>query len=111
MMTSHYPTAAYGDGSALLAIALEEPAGPDMAGRLNGFAILLSSNLPEAELRAAFIREGRVFDYATWLSRVFWVFPNHSLVSEMDESLRVRYFRSGDWQHIAMALYAASTMA
>ena len=108
MMTSHYPTAAYVDGSALLAIALDEPAGPDLARRLDGFATLLSSNLLEAELRAAFIREGRAFDYATWLSRVFWVFPNRSLGGEMDEALRVRYLRSGDLLHIATALYAVS---
>lgn len=108
-MLSRQPTAAYVDGSALLAIAFDEPAGPDIAHRLNGFAILLSSNLLEAELRAAFIRERRSFDYARWLSRVFWVFPNRSLGREMDVALQVRYLRSADLLHIATALYAASS--
>ena len=53
---------AYVDTSALVAIAFEEPGGSQAGERLEGFSRLLSSNLLEAELRAAFARERQKFD-------------------------------------------------
>lgn len=49
---------AYVDTSALTAVAFEKPGGAGMATRLDEFSRLLSSNLLEAELRAACAREG-----------------------------------------------------
>ena len=107
-MTSQPPTDAYVDGSALLAVAFEERDGPYIARRLAGFTTLLSSNLLEAEMRGAFVREGREFDVGR-LSRILWVFPDRSLGPEIAAALRVRYLRSSDLWHIATALYAART--
>lgn len=52
----------YVDTSALVAIAFDEPEGAQTSERLEGFSRLLSSNLLEAELRAAFAREQQEFD-------------------------------------------------
>ena len=43
----------YVDTSVLTAIAFDEPGAPALAGRLDDFTRLVSSNLLEAELRAA----------------------------------------------------------
>ena len=48
---------AYVDSSALAAIAFDEPHASALASRMDGFDRLISSNLLEAELRAAFMRE------------------------------------------------------
>ena len=49
-------TVAYVDTSALVAIAFGEPGGAALGRRLGTFSVLLSSNLLEAELRAAYSR-------------------------------------------------------
>ena len=48
---------AYVDTSALVSIAFNERGGTSLARRLDNFSHLLSSNLLEAELRVAFVRE------------------------------------------------------
>ena len=48
---------AYVDSSVLTAIAFDEPGATAHARKLDGFARVISSNLLEAELRAAFARE------------------------------------------------------
>ena len=101
------PTAAYVDGSAILAVALGEPAGPETARRLAGFATLYSSDLLVAELQAAYARERRPFD-DHWRSEIVPIFPNRSLYDEIAAALQIRYLRSGDLLHIATALYAVS---
>ena len=52
---------AYVDTSVLTAIAFDEPGAAAYAQRLDEFARLISSNLLEAELRAAFTRENLRF--------------------------------------------------
>ena len=52
---------AYVDTSVLTAIAFDEPGAAEYARRLDDFTRLISSNLLEAELRAAFVRENLVF--------------------------------------------------
>ena len=49
---------AYVDTSALVSIAFNERGWTSLARRLDNFSHLLSSSLLEAELRAAFVREG-----------------------------------------------------
>ena len=105
-MTSPHPHDAYVDGSALLAIAFDEDAGPDIAQRLYSYSTLYSSLLLDAEMRAAHARERREFDPGL-LSRIEWVYPDRPLGPEIDEVLRVRYLRSGDLLHVATALYHA----
>ena len=106
-----YPSrpAAYVDGSALLAVAFGEPSGPGVARRLSEFTALYSSNLLEAELRAAYNRERREFD-PQWLHGVEWVLPTRPLGPEIADALQIRYLRSGDLLHIATALYAVRTL-
>ncbi len=53
---------AYLDTSALVAVAFNQRGGPEMSRRMSGFDRLVSSNLLEAEVRAAYAREGRTFD-------------------------------------------------
>lgn len=108
-MTPIRPSAAYVDTSALAAIAFDEQTAPSVATRLAGFSSLMSSNLLEAELRAAYTREAREFNH-TLLFRIGWIFPDRPLSDEIAAALRVGYLRGADLWHIATALYAARTL-
>ena len=97
---------AYVDTSALVAIAFKEPGGSQAGERLEGFSRLLSSNLLEAELRAAFARERQEFD-AEVLSSIEWILPDRPLAIELARALQAGYLRGADLWHIATALYIA----
>ena len=97
--------AAYVDASALLAIVLHEPAAPSVIRRLGAFPRLAAANLLEAEVRAAFAREG--MDLAGSLPYgVEWIHPDRPLTAEIVTALRIGYLRGADLWHIAVALYA-----
>lgn len=97
---------AYVDTSALVAVALGEPAGDAMAQRLNEFTSVMSSNLLEAELRSVYSREKRRFE-ATRLAGVEWVMPNRPLSPEIALVLDTGYMRGADLWHLATALFIA----
>ena len=97
---------AYVDTSTLVAIAFEEPGGFQAGERLDGFSRLLSSNLLEAELRAAFARERQQFDTQV-LSRIEWILPDRPLAIELARALQTGYLRGADLWHIATALYVS----
>ncbi len=97
---------AYVDTSVLVAIAFDEPYGNDTRERLDGFSRLLSSNLLEAELRAAFAREQQEFDIDV-LSRIDWILPDRPLAAELARALEAGYLRGADLWHVATALYVA----
>ena len=97
---------AYVDTSVLVAIAFDEPGGDQARERLDDFSRLLSANLLDAELRAAFARERLEFDAAV-LSRIEWVLPDRPLGIELVRALHAGYLRSADLWHIATALYIA----
>ena len=99
-------TVAYVDTSALVAVALGEPAGDAMAQRLNEFTSVMSSNLLEAELRSVYSREKRRFE-ATRLAGVEWVMPNRPLSPEIALVLDTGYMRGADLWHLATALFIA----
>ena len=99
-------TVAYVDTSALVAVALGEPAGDAMAQRLNEFSSVMSSNLLEAELRSVYSREKRRFE-ATRLAGVDWVMPNRPLSPEIALVLDTGYMRGADLWHLATALFIA----
>ena len=99
-------TVAYVDTSALVAVALGEPAGDAMAQRLNEFTSVMSSNLLEAELRSVYSREKRSFE-ATRLAGVEWVMPNRPLSPEIALVLDTGYMRGADLWHLATALFIA----
>ncbi len=95
---------AYVDTSALVAIAFNERGAAALARRLDAFSRLLSSNLLEAELRAAYTREGHRFT-PSLVSGIEWVLPDRPLTYEFETVLRVGYLRGADLWHIATALY------
>ena len=99
-------SAAYVDTSALAAIAFDEPGAVTLTGQLAGSDSLLSSNLLEAELRAAFAREGVEFQ-ESMVGGIEWVLPQRSLAPEIAAVLEVGYLRGADLWHVATALYAA----
>ncbi len=97
---------AYVDTSCLVAVAFGERGASALVRRLERADELLSSNLLEAELRAAFVRESvdGGDDLLTWLS---WVLPNRTLSDEITTVLSCGYLRGADLWHVATALYVA----
>ena len=97
---------AYVDTSVMVAIAFGEDGADALADRLNGFTRVISSNLLEAELRAACSLEGcRV--PADLLDRIGWILTNRPLSDEIKTALGAGYLRGADLWHVATALYAA----
>ena len=95
---------AYVDSSAIIAIAFGEHSSDDMAHRLREQADLRSSNLLEAEVRAAHTRTGTVFDPET-LARIRWITPDRGLSQEISIVAEAGYLRGADLWHLATALY------
>jgi hypothetical protein len=86
---------------------LDEPGARNLAGRLRRFERLFSSNLLEAELRSALIREGvdgQIEDLLSWLT---WVYPDRSLTPEYARITAAGYLRGADLWHLANALFLA----
>ena len=101
---------AYVDASAVIAVAFSEPLWEVLAVRMDGFSTLRSSNLLEAEVRAAFAREHWRFAPSV-LAGIQWVFPSRSLSNEMATVLRAGYLRGADLWHVAVALHLARNPA
>ena len=97
---------AYVDTSALAAIVFDEPGATPLARRLDGFERLVSSNLLEAELRAAFVREEQAFKERA-VSGIQWILPDRSLTREFGAVLQAGYLRGADLWHVATALYVS----
>ena len=98
---------AYVDTSCLVAIAFGEKGGRAMSRRIKEFDELVSANLLEAELAAAFRREG--VDQVGLPVPVSWVIPDHPLSLEIARVLAAGYVRGADCWHLATALYLAET--
>ena len=96
----------YVDTSVLTAIAFDEPGAAAHARRLDEFARLISSNLLEAELRAAFARENPFFQESA-IAGIEWVLPNRTLAPEFAIVLETSYLRGADLWHVATALYVS----
>ncbi len=96
---------AYVDSSAVLAVAFGQPSSLEISQRLRGFDRRVSSNLLEAEVRAAFVREQREFHLVTLLG-IEWIYIDRPLSSEFATVLTVGYLRGADLWHVAVALYA-----
>ena len=97
---------AYVDSSAIVGIAFQDNGWTAVERRLGRFSNLWSSNLLEAEVRAAYGRERKAFDVRV-LSGVRWVLPDRPLTTEIASILQAGYLRGADLWHIATALYAA----
>jgi hypothetical protein len=99
---------AYVDTSCLVAIAFDEPGGAELSIALDQFGPLFGSNLVEAELRSAAVREGVPDEAVTpVLNGVTWVLPDRLLSGEIARVLEVGYARGADLWHFATALYLA----
>ncbi len=96
----------YVDTSCLVAIALGERGGRGIGRRLQTFDELVSANLLEAELRAAFRREG-VEGLPEASAGVSWIVPDRPLNPEISRVLAAGYVRGADCWHLAAALYLA----
>ncbi len=96
--------AGYVDTSCLVAIAFDEPERAEVASRLGDHDMLLSSNLLEAEFRAALARESADLDEALF-SWITWVLPDRPLSAEITRVLGTAYLRGADLWHLSMAIY------
>lgn len=97
---------AYVDTSVVVALAFHEQGADSLATRLAGYSRLVSSNLLEAELRAACGREGQPVP-THLLARVSWILTHRPLTPEMETVLKAGNLRGADLWHVASALYAA----
>ena len=95
------------DTSCLVAIAFDEPGAGKLALRLRRFDRLVSSNLLEAELRSALLREGVEDSGRALLAGIGWVLPNRILTPEIERIAAAGYLRGADLWHIACALFVA----
>lgn len=100
-------TFAYVDSSCLVAIAFDEPGARRLAGRLRRFDRLFASNLLEAELRSALLREKVEGDGEELLSWMTWVYPNRPLTPEFARIVAAGYLKGADLWHLASALFLA----
>lgn len=99
----------YVDTSCLVAIAFGEATAGRVTARLRRFDRLFASNLLEAELRSALLREGIPDRGTTLLSWITWVYPNRPLTPEFDLVAAVGYIKGADLWHLANALFLAPT--
>lgn len=95
---------AYVDTSCLVAIAFAKPRHESLVRELGGFDRLFASNLVEAELRSAFVRE-EAEGPESFLAALTWVFPSRPLSVEYEEILGLGYVRGADLFHLACALF------
>ena len=102
---------AYVDSSVLVAVAFEEPEGSRVQRLLRRHERLLSSNLLEAEVRAALAREGVDDGVDTLLAGIDWILPTRPLTSELTRALAAGRLRGADLWHLACALYVAPSPA
>ncbi|HJW95819.1 MAG TPA: PIN domain-containing protein [Thermoanaerobaculia bacterium] len=96
---------AYVDSSCLVAIAFAEAGSAALARTLQAQDVLLSSNLLEAELRAALRRDNVTADPTELLSSIVWVHPDRALTAEITTVLGAGYVRGADLWHLASALF------
>lgn len=97
---------AYVDSSVVVAIALGERGSEAVAKRLTSFTQLHSSNLLDAELRAALARENAPYS-SQHVEHIRWLWPSRPLGPEMERALAAGYLRGADLWHVAAALFAA----
>ena len=97
---------AYVDSSILVAIAFRESGWQDVNGRLGQFESVLSTNLLEAEVRAAHARSG-VSPSGRLFADIKWVYPDRQLTAEFKRVEAAGYLRGADLWHLATALFIA----
>jgi predicted nucleic acid-binding protein len=96
---------AYVDASALIAVAFGESGATTLERRIAGFDGLYSSNLTEAEVLSALVREGREAPERDPFGRISWILPDRPLTDEIARALAAGHLRGADLWHVACALY------
>ena len=94
----------YLDSSCVVAITLGEPGARAAVTALRTCERLVSSNLLEAEVRAALARE-RVTARSETFAGLDWILPDRQLTPEIDRVLAAGALRGADLWHLACALY------
>lgn len=103
--------AAYLDSSSLLSIAFSEPGHDQIAARIEACEQIFSSNLLEAEIRAAVSREAVDVSVDDLLEGLEWVLPRRPLGHEIRRALAAGYLRGADLWHVACALVLVQQVA
>lgn len=96
---------AYIDSSCIIAVLFQEPRHRQLLRQLQSYDELFSSNLLEAEIRAAVTREQVAHGPDGVLSWISWVLPDRPLTSEFKEVLALGYLKGADLWHLATALF------
>jgi predicted nucleic acid-binding protein len=96
---------AYVDSSCLVAIAFAEPGYEEVVEWLSHYERLFSSNLLEAEFRAALAREGATDPERDLLAGFTWIYPNRQLTVEYRRALAAGTLKGADLWHVASALF------
>jgi len=92
----------------MIAIGLREHGSAAVRERVLSYDVILSSNLLEAEVAAAFRREQVAVDPG--LLRPFeWVLPERPLTDELERVFTTGYLKGADAWHIACALHIAGS--
>lgn len=97
---------AYVDTSWVVAIAFGEASAATRSRKLDRYDEIVSSNLLEAELRAALVREN-VSAEPLMLDAIGWILPDRPLGAEIRQVLSAGYIRGADLWHLACALFLA----
>lgn len=97
-------TTAYIDSSAIIDVVFAEPGGIRVARQLNETSDIWSSNLLEAEVRAAYSKVGEDLDFDS-LTNINWIFPDRPLTRKLSVVVETGYLRGADLWHLATALY------
>ncbi len=98
--------AAYIDSSCAVAVAFGEPGARRVATAARAYPRLLSSNLLEAEVRAALARERTpAAPDLDLFSGIAWVHPNRALTREIERVIAHGTLRGADLWHLACALF------
>ena len=101
---------AYIDSSCVVAVAFGEPGARRVATAARAHTRLLSSNLLEAEVRAALARErAPVGPELNIFNGIAWVHPNRALTGEIQRVLAHGTLRGADLWHVACALFLDPT--
>lgn len=95
---------AYLDSSCVVAVALGEVSATRVDALLRRFERLISSNLLEADVRAALTRE-RATVPPTMFAAIDWVLPKRTLSPELERVVEAGSLRGADSWHVACALY------
>jgi predicted nucleic acid-binding protein len=97
---------AYVDSSCIVAKAFREAGGERASLRMFGYEKVASSNLLEAEVRAAARREGRQLA-PTIMQDIQWIQPQRALSGEICAVVEAGNLRGADAWHVACALWLA----